>query len=61
MRTYDANEFEREKPEDVRRCIEVVRGWNGWHHPQCSRKRGFGEDGLYCKQHARKHLAKEVA
>lgn len=44
-------------PEDVTRCIEEI--WNigsrGWIPHQCSRKRGHGPDGLYCKQHAKKH------
>ena len=40
--------------EDVTRCIKEVRDWSGWHSVQCSRKRGHGPDGLYCKQHAKK-------
>lgn len=39
-------------PEDPTRCIEKV--WSGSMlsgHVQCSRKRGHGPDGLYCKQH----------
>ena len=38
--------------EDVTRCIESVHG--GAHRIvgyQCSKKRGYGPDGLYCKQH----------
>jgi hypothetical protein len=27
---------------------------------QCSRPCGYGEDGLYCKQHAKKHPAVET-
>jgi hypothetical protein len=46
-------------PEDVARCIEDVADYTGWHIYQCSRKRGHGEDGLYCRQHARKHPAKD--
>lgn len=42
--------------EDVTRCIIEVwprgrEGVTGAH--QCYRKRGFGKDGLYCKQHAK--------
>ncbi|CAB5223449.1 hypothetical protein UFOVP383_49 [uncultured Caudovirales phage] len=38
-------------PEDPTRCIEEV-----WPFPrQCTRKRGYGPDGLYCKQHAKQH------
>jgi hypothetical protein len=36
--------------EDPTRCIEEV---DGWIPHQCSRKRGHGPDGLYCKQHAK--------
>ena len=32
-------------------CIEEVRERDGWYHYQCSRPRGYGTDGLYCKQH----------
>jgi len=42
--------------EDPTRCIEEV--WPSdttWYPRQCSRKRGHGPDGLYCKQHAKKH------
>lgn len=42
--------------EDTKRCIVEV--WptsgNGWIPYQCSRKRGHGPDGLYCKQHGAK-------
>ena len=40
--------------EDITRCIEEV--WPrdvGWVPYQCLRKRGYGPDGLYCKQHAK--------
>ena len=44
--------------EDHQRCIKEV--WPittnaGWHPYQCLRRRGYGESGLYCKQHAKKH------
>ena len=45
------------KPEDPTHCIEEV--WlsgSSWIPYQCSRKRGHGPDGLYCKQHAKKHM-----
>ena len=41
-------------PEDKSRCVEEV--WpNGgsWIPYQCSRKRGHGPNGEYCKQHAK--------
>jgi hypothetical protein len=41
-------------PEDPTRCIEEVVDWSGWHYFQCSRKRGYGPNGEYCKQHAKK-------
>lgn len=42
-------------PEDPRLCVEEV--WNGprgMTSNQCSRKRGHGPGGLWCKQHARR-------
>lgn len=41
--------------EDSTRCIEEVYpndggGWARYH--QCTRKRGHGPEGLYCKQHS---------
>jgi len=46
------------RPEDSTCCIEEV--WPsracGLIPHQCSRKRGHGPDGLYCKQHAKKHM-----
>lgn len=40
------------RKEDVTKCIETVcaQGPARMLH-QCDRKRGFGKDGLYCKQH----------
>lgn len=44
-------------PEDPNLCIEAVREKDGFKMVsyQCCRKRGHGPDGLYCKQHAKKH------
>lgn len=44
-------------PEDPACCIEPVtpKGW--FKVRQCCRKRGHGPDGLYCRQHAKKHEA----
>ena len=37
-------------------CIEEIYPKDGqWIPWQCKRKKGFGEDGLYCKQHAKRH------
>jgi hypothetical protein len=41
-------------PEDKTRCVEEVTDFTGWHPYQCSRKRGYGPDGLYCRQHAKR-------
>lgn len=40
--------------EDKARCIAEVPNPPSWVDVQCSRKRGHGLDGMYCKQHARK-------
>jgi hypothetical protein len=47
----------RGQAEDPTRCIEEVcpSMARGWIPLQCRRKRGHGPDGLYCKQHAKKH------
>ena len=42
----------KEKPEN---CINEVADSSGWHFFQCVRKRGKGQDGLYCWQHAKRH------
>lgn len=47
---------ERGTPEDTTRCIEEVRPM--WVSYQCTRKRGHGPNGLYCKQHAKKQALK---
>lgn len=39
-------------PEDPERCITELSEGNRYGH-QCSNKRGFGPDGLYCQQHAK--------
>ncbi len=41
--------------EDKTRCVESVLDFTGWHSYQCQRKRGYGLNGEYCKQHAKKH------
>ena len=43
-------------PEDETCCIKEVQDPTGWHFYQCQRKRGYGPDGLYCKQHAKRFL-----
>ena len=39
-------------PEDATLCIEYLFEAASWRYIQCGRKRGFGPDGLYCKEHA---------
>ena len=43
------------RKEDTKRCIQEVWPTDGWLPYQCQRKRGYGKDGLYCKQHAKKN------
>ena len=44
-------------PEDSARCVASVYG-DGYRSSQCARRRGHGEDGLYCRQHAKRRPAK---
>lgn len=54
MRRYDQwSGNEKGTPEDISRCVAEVSSDTGWHWIQCSRKRGHGPNGLYCKQHAK--------
>ena len=45
-------------PEQIGKCIETVNsggsGFDSYIGRQCSRKRGHGPDGLYCKQHGKR-------
>lgn len=42
------------KLENKKNCIVEVQGLGrGLFFYQCERKRGHGENGLYCKQHAK--------
>ena len=34
-------------------CIAEVSDEHGWNRHQCTRPRGHGPEGLYCKQHGR--------
>jgi len=47
-------------PEDPTRCIAFVAYDGGWHFRQCSRKRGHGLNGEYCKQHAKRFPTSDV-
>ncbi len=47
MRTYGRYN----RPENKDKCVVEV--FEGWHSAQCSRKRGHGPGGEYCKQHAK--------
>ena len=44
--------------ENPARCIKEVWPRDGYIAHQCRRKRGYGKDGLYCKQHAKLREAK---
>lgn len=44
---------EKGTPENETRCIAEVSGSVEWFSHQCQRKRGYGPEGLYCKQHAK--------
>jgi len=39
--------------EDSTRCLAEVGNYPSWIRCQCSRKRGYGPNGDYCKQHAK--------
>lgn len=48
------------RSENPKKCIEsVAEGGRSVMSYQCSRDRGFGKDGLYCKQHAKEYPATE--
>ena len=51
------------RAEDPARCIESVPGLGsrGMITKQCSRKRGHGSTGLYCKRHATRRKKYGVA
>ena len=40
-------------PERTEDCVYEVWDRFSWGGRQCTRKRGFGIEGLYCKQHAK--------
>ncbi len=46
--------------EDPACCIEEISGWPSHLFHQCSRLRGHGPDGKYCKQHAKMLAAREA-
>ncbi|KKR01619.1 MAG: hypothetical protein UT24_C0003G0026 [Candidatus Woesebacteria bacterium GW2011_GWB1_39_12] len=53
LRVYDSgSSVARKVLEDKRLCIAEVLDYSGWHYLQCRRKRGYGPNGEYCKQHA---------
>ena len=54
MRRYRVWAGSRGTPEDVTRCrYEVPDGDRSVLFHQCARKRGFGPDAAYCKQHSK--------
>lgn len=47
-------------PENKEYCYEEVPdGGRSVLSHQCQRKRGYGKEGLYCKQHAKRHPAEQ--
>jgi hypothetical protein len=59
LRTYGASYAPRQ--EDTSHCIESVWSSGRWASYQCSRKRGHGKDGLYCKTHDPERVAAKQA
>lgn len=45
--------------EDTTRCVEEIYGSISSSY-QCHRKRGYGQGGMYCKQHALNHPAEDA-
>ena len=44
-------------PEQIGKCIETIMsgsGFDSYIGRQCSRNRGHGPNGLYCKQHGKR-------
>lgn len=48
---YGDGSYSGRRGPDYARCADEVPV--GWFSRQCSRKRGYGPDGAYCKQHAK--------
>ena len=46
-------------PEDPMRCVEGI--WERAVERQCTRKRGHGPDGEYCRQHTDALARREAA
>jgi len=42
---------------DDNRCAKKV--WHNYTNNRCARKAGYGEGGLYCKQHAKQYPAED--
>ena len=42
------------EPEDPELCVAEVPNYPAWAPRQCSRKRGHGPEGLYCRQHGQR-------
>ena len=47
-------------PEDKTLCVEEVYKEFVLNASQCSRKRGHGPNGEYCKQHAKKLISQQL-
>jgi hypothetical protein len=42
--------------ENTEHCIAEIFPEHNFQSYQCQRKRGYGDKGLYCKQHAKRYL-----
>jgi len=52
-RRYGGCSYRQGDKEDKTRCIKEVYSPREWHGHQCVRKRGYGPNGEYCKQHVK--------
>ena len=53
MRDYGGSSYKKGIKENITRCIVSISDPTGWGNDhQCSFKRGYGKEGLYCKNHA---------
>ena len=50
---YGGNSWQKGSKYFPNRCAAEVYSSAGWSSYQCSRRKGHGKDGLFCKQHAK--------
>lgn len=51
---YGGNVWLKGAREDPALCVDEVWRADGWGSAQCRRKRGYGPNGEYCQQHAKR-------